>query len=231
MLSSFRFGDMPPRLDSVLTGRLVQVETATLGHYLHDGFLSPALRPVVEGPRIAGPAVTVAIPGPDSALLYHALDAVRPGDILVIDRCGDERHACWGGFMAAAAAERGLAGVIVDGMVTDPSDLRRRAVPTWARGISPVTTKLFAHGGRFNLPVSVGGVAVSPGDIVLADDSGIVVLSRNGIEGLIDLALADQAEEGAALEKLRAGAKLADLADMHTRFAARARADSEGRVD
>lgn len=231
MLQSYSFGETPAALGAELVKRLVQVETATLGHYLHDRFLAPDLRPVVVGPRVAGPAVTVAIPGGDSTLLYHALDQVRAGDVLMIDRCGDTRHACWGGFMAAAAHERGLAGVIVDGMVTDPADLRANSVPTWARGVSPITTKLFNHGGRFNLPVSVGGVCVVPGEIVLADESGIVILPLAGIDGLIDLALADQAEEAAALAKLRAGARLSGMADFARHLVERQACDSEGRVD
>jgi len=225
-LKSYRFGELPTPLLAATVERLAKVEAATLGHYLHDRFVDPAVRPVIDGVRIAGTAVTVAIPGPDSTLLYHAMDRVRPGDVLVVDRCGDTRHACWGGFMAAVAKLRGLAGVIVDGAVTDPAAIRAEGVPTWARGISPITTKLLNLGGSFNEPVACGGVAVMPGDAVVADDCGIAVIPRGAVEGLTALALADQAEEGDWLAELRAGKSLQDLVDVKAMLAARAEADA-----
>ncbi len=115
MTDIYRLEALPPQLDPATTARLVQVEAATLGHYLHTGFVDTAIRPLIVGPRVAGAAVTVQISGPDSTLLYHAMDRVRPGDMLVIDRVGDHKQACWGGFMAAVARIRGLAGVIIDG--------------------------------------------------------------------------------------------------------------------
>lgn len=225
-LRSYRLGELPVPLPKATVERLAQVEAATLGHYLHDRFVDAAVRPVIDGVRIAGTAVTVSIPGPDSTLLYHAMDRVRPGDVLVVDRCGDARHACWGGFMAAVAKLRGLAGVIIDGAVTDPAAIRAEGVPTWARGVSPITTKLLNLGGSFNEPVACGGVAVAAGDAVLADDCGIAVIPRDAVEGLTALALADQAEEGDWLAALRAGKSLQDLVDVKAMLAARAEADA-----
>ena len=112
MTDIYRLEALPPQLDPATTARLVQVEAATLGHYLHTGFVDTAIRPLIVGPRVAGAAVTVQISGPDSTLLYHAMDRVRPGDMLVIDRVGDHKQVCWGGFMAAVAQIRGLAGVV-----------------------------------------------------------------------------------------------------------------------
>lgn len=142
------------------------------------------------------------------------MDRVRPGDLLVIDRVGDHKQACWGGFMAAVARIRGLAGVVIDGAVTDPVAIRAVGVPTWARQISAVTTKLLNLGGGFNVPVAIGGVAVCPGDAVLADDCGIVVIPPARLEGLIARALADQAEEGDWVARLEQGARLQDLVDI-----------------
>ncbi|MGL4962909.1 MAG: RraA family protein [Inquilinus sp.] len=224
-IRSYRLGAMPPQIPAPILDRFRGVEAATVGHYLHDRFADPALRPLIVGPRIAGTAVTVSIPGPDSTLLYHAMDRVRPGDVVVIDRAGDLRHACWGGFMAAVAKLRGIAGVIVDGVVTDPAAIREAGVPTWARGVSPVTTKLLNLGGGFNIPVSCGGVAVNPGDAVLADDCGILVLPPDQVAGISDTALADQAEEGEWLARLRDGLALQDLVDVAAMLAERDRKD------
>jgi regulator of RNase E activity RraA len=131
--------------------------------------------------------------------------------MLVIDRVGDHKQACWGGFMAAVAQIRGLAGVIIDGAVTDPAAIREAGVPTWARDTSAVTTKLLNLGGGFNVPVCIGGVAVNPGDAVLADDCGVVVIEPRRLQKLIEVALADQAEEGGWIDRLRKGERLQDL--------------------
>lgn len=226
-MKSYRFGDMPTALDETLLARFRGVEAATVGHYLHDRFMRNDLRPLIDGVRIAGTAVTVSIAGADSTLLYHAMDRVRPGDVLVIDRAGDERHAPWGGFMAAVAKLRGIAGVIVDGMITDPEAIREAGVPTWARGVSPITTKLLNMGGGFNIPISCGGVAVNPGDAVLADDCGILVLPPSEVEGLTAIALADQADEGGWIERLKKGESLQDLVDIAGMIAERNRKDAE----
>lgn len=225
-IKSYRIEAMPPQLPESVLQRLVQVETATVGHYLHDRFADIALRPLIGGRRIAGTAVTVSIPGPDSTLLYYAMDRVRPGDVLVIDRAGDTRHACFGGFMAAVAKLRGVAGVILDGPVTDPEEIRRQDVPTWACGVSPITTKLLNLGGGFNVPVACGGIAVQPGDAVLADECGVLVVPPAELPGLIDVALADQADEGGWLEKVKAGAKLQELVDIEAMIAERNRKDA-----
>lgn len=210
----YRIESLPPQIDAQRIERLRTVEAATLGHYLHSGFVDTGIGPITAPRRVAGTAVTVQLPGPDSTLLYHAMDRVRPGDLLVIDRGGDPAHACWGGFMAAVARVRGLAGVIVDGLVTDPAAIREADVPTWARGITALTTKLLNLGGGFNVPVTVGGVAIAPGDVVLADDCGIVVLPPDRLNELTELALADQAGENEWLDRIAAGAALQDLVDI-----------------
>ena len=222
---SYRIQDMPPQLPAEAMAQLCKVEAATVGHYLHDRFMTPALKPIIENRRIAGTAVTLSIPGPDSTLLYYAMDRLRPGDVLVVDRAGDNRHACWGGFMAVVAKLRQAAGIVIDGQVTDPVEIRAQGVATWARGVSPITTKLLNLGGAFNIPVSCGGVAVNPGDAVLADDCGIVVLPPAEVAGATKVALADQADEGQWIDKLKAGTMLKDMVDVDKMIAERNRLD------
>lgn len=216
MTDIYRIEPLPAPLAPDRAARLARVEAATLGHYLHSGFLDLGIRPLIGATRVAGAAVTVQIPGPDSTLLYHAMDRVRPGDVLVIDRAGDRTHACWGGFMAAVARIRGLAGVVIDGAVTDPAAIVAAGVPTWARRTSAITTKLLNLGGGFNVPVSVGGVAVTPGDAILADDCGVVVIPPSRLDALIEVALKDQEEEGGWIERLEKGETLQDLVDIRS---------------
>jgi regulator of RNase E activity RraA len=128
-----------------------------------------------------------------------------------MDRCGDMRHAAFGGAVAYAARVAGVAGVIVDGVVTDLGELRQYGVPVWARGPSPVTTKRLYQAGEFCVPISCGGVPVKPGDAVLADENGVLVLAPDAIEAAANRAIALQTAEKTTLERLDAGEKLPDI--------------------
>src|SRR5262245_6487305 len=123
--SMFVINPLPPQIDRALLDLLAQAEPATIGHFLHTGFMDPAIRGLFPDVRIAGTAVPIRVPGFDGTIIHYALGQVRPGDVLVMDRCGDRRHAALGGAAAYAAARAGVAGIIVDGMITDLSELRR----------------------------------------------------------------------------------------------------------
>jgi 4-hydroxy-4-methyl-2-oxoglutarate aldolase len=207
----FQLQPLPEPLPQSLVSLLERVETATIGHVLHSGFVDPAIRAVLPDKRVAGTAVTLRIPGPDSTLLHHVLSLVRPGDFLVIDRAGDTRHACWGGVVTNAAKVAGVVGGVIDGPATDFSEVRRCEMPLWCRGPSPITTKLLGLEGAFNVPVTVGGQTVSPGDAVLADESGVVILKREEAEAIARRALDMQEREIKLLERIYKGEKLADI--------------------
>lgn len=200
-----------PQLAAALVDKMRKVETATLGHVLHHGFVDPAIAPLLPDAHIAGTAFTVRIPGADSATLHYALTMVRPGDVLVIDRAGDDSHACWGGVVTLAASLCGVAGAIIDGRATDLGEIRKNAMPVWSRGLASKTTKFLGLGGAVNVPVSIGGVTVNPGDAIIADGSGVVVLDPSAAEALCDRALAMQDNELVVLQRLRDGERLADI--------------------
>ena len=174
----YAIGPPPPPLDPATVETLLQCETTMLGHILYWGALDPAIRPNGGfGPRLAGRALTVQCPGPCSVMLHHAIGLAEPGDILVVDRLGDTRHACLGDGVATAAMRQGIAGAIIDGPCTDSVELVDLGFPVWCRGVSPMTTRLANLGGRAWVPVSVGGVAILPGNAVLADADGVYALS------------------------------------------------------
>jgi len=202
----------PPRqIDGALLDILRQAEPATIGHFLHTGFMEPGIRGLFPDIRIAGTAVTVLAPGPDATIVHYAIGQARPGDILVIDRCGDMKHACMGGAVAYAARKAGVAGIIVDGMVTDIGELRQYGVPVWARGLSPITVKLLGLGGGFGVPVSCGGVAVMPGAVIFADENGVLVLEPDQIEAAATRAIGMQNDEKRTLARLDAGENYPDI--------------------
>jgi len=158
-----------------------------------------------------GPAVTLAIPGPDSTLLHHALGLLRPGDVLVVDRLGDDKYACWGGGVTVAAKAAGAAGGIVDGPCTDIQEIEDSDFPVWCRGMAPITTRLYNLGGMLNMPISCGGVVVNPGDVVIADDSGVLILPPEEAEQVADEAIARQEKGLANQDRVTAGEKLGEL--------------------
>lgn len=190
---------------------LERAEPATVGHFRTIGFMDAGIKAHVPDLRIAGTAVTVRMPGTDGGILHYAMGCVRPGDVLVIDRCGEAVTAAFGGAMAYAARQAGVAGLIVDGLVTDMGELREHGVPVWSRGPSIVTTRVLGLDGEFCGPVSCGGVAVHPGDAVLADENGVLVLPREHIRAAAAQAIAFQEQEKLTLARLRAGEKFPDI--------------------
>jgi regulator of RNase E activity RraA len=207
----FTLNPLPPQLAPALVDKLVRAEPATIGHFRHWGFMDPGLRAMQPDVRIAGPAVTVHQPGVDGTIIGYALGQLRPGDVLVVDRCGDTRHAGFGGVVCYAAKVAKVAGVIIDGMVADIGEIRRYGVPVWCRGLSAITTKRIGMGGSFCVPVSCGGVSVRPGDVVIADEVGIVVMDPADAEAAADRAIAMQDAEAATRARLDAGEKLPDI--------------------
>jgi 4-hydroxy-4-methyl-2-oxoglutarate aldolase len=207
----FTLNSLPPQLDAQLVRKLVKAEPATIGHFRNWGFMDPAIRAMQPDVRIAGPAVTVRAPGVDGTIVGYALGQVRPGDVLVIDRCGDHRHAAFGGLVAYACKVAKIAGVIIDGVATDIGEVRKYGVPLWCRGLSAVTTKRIGLAGEFCLPVSCGGVAVRPGDVIIADECGVVVLDPKEAEAAADRAIGMQDAEVNSRKRLDDGERLPDI--------------------
>ncbi|MGI9524980.1 MAG: RraA family protein [Hyphomicrobiaceae bacterium] len=203
---------MPRQVDPELIERGSRTETATVGHIRHMGFADCAIQNVLgKRSTIAGTAVTLALPGQDSTLLHHVIQFLRPGDVLCVDRLGDHKHACLGGGVAAAIMATKCAGVVIDGPCTDTPEIEQYELPVWCRGTSPITTRLYDIGGSFNVPVCIGGAVVNPGDLVIADFSGVLIMPPGEAMADIDWALAKQSAEPASHKRLLAGERLGTL--------------------
>tara|TARA_B100000965_G_scaffold137229_1_gene114149 strand:+ start:816 stop:1484 length:669 start_codon:yes stop_codon:yes gene_type:complete len=202
MFKKYVMNEMPVQINKDLVYKYKDVETATIGHIRQIGFACPKIKPLIKNKTILGTAVTLAIPGQDSTLLHHIVGMLRKGDILVIDRLGDHKHACIGGGVMCAIKASGCSGVIVDGTITDINELLEYDIPIWSRGLSPITTRLYNIGGALNTPVSIGGAAVLPGYCVIADDSGVLFLPSDEVQNYAQWAKDYQEEEPASHEQI-----------------------------
>lgn len=218
---SYIINDMPTQVPPPLLDKARKVETATVGHKRLMGFADPAIQAILPGRCIAGTAVTLALPGQDSTLLHHVIQFLRDGDILVIDRLGDHKHACLGGGVACAIKARGVSGVVIDGTCTDVPEIEQHDLPVWCRGPSPITTRLYDVGGTFNTDIACGGAVVHPGDVVVCDFSGVLIMPVSEAGADIDWALEKQAGEPASHQALLTGAKLGERSGATARVEAR----------
>ena len=219
---------MPPQADPALLARLKEIDPTTIGHFRHYGFVDPAVRALIPGRRVVGTAVTVCMPAIDSALLHYVVSRCRPGDVLIIDRLGDRRHACMGGVVAAAMKVAGICGD------SGWPGLRFRRNPrTRPAGVVPRRSgahgQVHGRGGAINIPISCGGVAVTPGDIVLADSGGVLVLPPDAREVgyCIGKSLPMQAGEPDKLTEIRSGKRIGNLSGANQRIDALLAAQAE----
>lgn len=134
-------------------------------------------------PRIAGPAFTIRTGKHDNLMFHAAIYLARPGDIIVVE-AGDDEMAVAGGNVCAIAQRNGVAGLVVDGVIRDVVESREHRFPVFGRGVSPIPAKRVGEGGM-NVQIRCGGVVVNPGDIVVADEEGIVVIPRARAEDVL----------------------------------------------
>lgn len=173
---------MPEQIGALQLKALRELDTGTVGHFLESGFMDTGIHPRFAGAKAVGTAITVRVTVPDSVMAHYILKFARKDDILVIDRGQDQFTTNWGGATIRAAAKLGLAAVIIDGSANDIADAVEVGLPIWSRHISPVTTKYRGMGGEMNVPVHCGGVAISPGDAILADPNGVVAIPRADLD-------------------------------------------------
>ncbi len=168
----------PVTLDPALIEAYRSIAPADLGHILESG-MDPEVRPVWRPVKLVGPALTVQTTPDVVAAIGEALSVARPGDVLVVHEVGDLRHVCAGEFAALRYMESGIAGMVTDGLVCDVVALERLRFPVFSRGVSTAVVRPLGAGrppeGAVNVPLKVGGVLVSPGDMILADDDGVMV--------------------------------------------------------
>lgn len=161
-----------------------------------DRVMDIGIRPLwPEMPRVAGPAYPVRCPPGDNLMLHAAIYRAEPGAVIVVE-AGDTDYAVAGGNVCLVAQKRGVAAFVVDGVIRDLAETRETRFPVFARGVIPIPGAKDAV-GVLNGPVRCGGVAVAPGDIVVADEEGIVVVPAGRADGVLNAAEARAAKDAA----------------------------------
>jgi RraA family protein len=196
------------RIAPDLVARAAQYPSSILADVAgRRGALSSRIAPLAPTMRLAGPALTVEVRPGDNLMIHAAMALAKPGDVLVIDGKGDDTSALMGEIMVSQCMAIGIAGIVVYGAVRDTEAIRALGFPMYATGANPNgPTKQVP--GRINWPVSVGGVTVQPGDLVVADGDGVVVVEPAKVPAVLEAAKKKLADETARIEGIRSGAQL-----------------------
>jgi 4-hydroxy-4-methyl-2-oxoglutarate aldolase len=182
------------------------------------GALHGRIQPLRPAMKVAGTALTVEVRPGDNLMIHAAISLAKPGDVLVIDGKADQTAALMGTIMMTACQKLGIAGVVVDGAVRDSLEIEEMGFPVFSFGTNPNgPTKLVP--GRIGHPVTVGGVTVHPGDFILGDADGVVVVERDKIESLLPLAAKKVKDEAARIAAIKEGDTAAKWLDAALRTA------------
>lgn len=191
--------------------QLGAIGTATVHEAIgRRGYVGPHIRPIQQDVSIAGTAVTVSSHPGDNIMIHAAVELCREGDLLVVVNTAPSTHGMFGELLATSLMVRGVRGLVIDAGVRDTRDLRRMGFPVWTQHVSCQGT-VKASPGSVNVPVTLGGVVVSPGDVVCADDDGVVVVARDEAQWALERSQERLAKEERSRAELESGVLGVDM--------------------
>ncbi|MEM7276055.1 MAG: 4-carboxy-4-hydroxy-2-oxoadipate aldolase/oxaloacetate decarboxylase [Actinomycetota bacterium] len=193
------------RADLAVVDRLAPIGTATVHEAIgRRGYLGPDVQPIQVGTKVAGTAVTVSSHPGDNMMIHAAIEVCQEGDILVVATTAPSTHGMFGDLLASSLQVRGVRGLVMDAAVRDTADLREMGFPVWSRHISCQGT-VKATPGSVNVPISIDGITITPGDVICADDDGVVLVERDEAAWALEQSLARLAKEEGTRARLLAG--------------------------
>jgi 4-hydroxy-4-methyl-2-oxoglutarate aldolase len=193
------------RADAEAVKILGQLGVATVHEaQARTGLLLPYMRPIYNSARVAGPAITVLCQAGDNLMIHAAVELCQAGDVLVVTTTSESTDGMFGELLATSLRARGVAGLIIDAGVRDVADLTTMDFPVWAKAISAQGT-VKATAGSVNVPVTCGGQLVRPGDAVIGDVDGVVIVPREDVADVVKAGQQRLVKEEKNRERLRAG--------------------------
>ncbi|MFD7136332.1 4-carboxy-4-hydroxy-2-oxoadipate aldolase/oxaloacetate decarboxylase [Streptomyces sp. NPDC059894] len=188
----------PPKADLKDVDALAGYGVATVSEAMgRTGLLGPDVRPIQQGVRVAGTAVTVLSWPGDNLMIHAAVEQCGEGDILVVTTTSPSTDGMFGELFATALQQRGVRGLIINAGIRDTQELREMDFPAWSRAVSAQGT-VKATGGSVNVPVAIDGQVIRPGDVILADDDGVVVVPRERVRATVEASEAREVKEAKA---------------------------------
>jgi 4-hydroxy-4-methyl-2-oxoglutarate aldolase len=184
------------------------------------GLLQPGIRPIFPGARVSGSAVTVGVPPDDNLMIHVAVEQCRDGDVLVVAPTAPSDAGYLGELLATALQARGVRGVVIDAGVRDVAELHRMGFPVWSRCISALGTVKETL-GDVNVPIVCAGQGIRPGDVVVADDDGVVIVRREDAPAIREASAEREEKEAASRRRYEAGELSLDVHSMREGLEAR----------